>query len=329
MRENRIDVFGVEFGKEIVEQENGFFFGRAFDKIDKEKFESDKNGFIFSSGEIDTGRNSIPYYALKIIEMRTDISVSGNDIPLPVSSQIGQYARFDVFEINLRSVYEREMVLLFQERFDGGEVFSDEINTLPPIEIIGFRPFDEERVPEIEGILAVESFSDSLQETVPILESESVFPSDLGELGIGKNRGFIEKIPSESRSEIEDIHLHRSKKNGTKRHIFHIAQPGNYILLREEMHFSFPLGMTDPSGVRKMVFGKCSSHGKSFKIGWNQLEKTAIRRRNGVDEKIYRLKNICLSRTVRPGKDIFPTPRKRPIRMIFERVESERGKHKI
>jgi len=90
MRENGSDVFGVEFGKEIVEQENGFFFGRAFDKIDEEEFESDKNGFIFSSGEIGTGRNNIPYYALKIIEMRTDISVSGNDIPLPVSSQVSQ-----------------------------------------------------------------------------------------------------------------------------------------------------------------------------------------------------------------------------------------------
>jgi len=221
------------------------------------------------------------------------------------------------------------VVLLFQERFDGDKVFSDEINTLPPIEIIGFRPFDEERVPEIEGILGIESFSDSLQKTVSILESESVFPSDFGELWISKNRGFIEKIPPESRSEIEDIHLHRSKKNGTKRHTFDIPHSGNRIFLREKMYLSFPFGMTDSSSIREGIFGKSSPYGKDSRISWNQLEKNAIRRRNGIDEKIYRLKDIRLPRTVRPGKDIFLPPRKRPIRMIFERVESERGKHKI
>lgn len=56
MRKDGLDMVGVQFGKEIVEQEDCFLFGRLFDEFDEDEFESDEDGFVLASGEVGVGR---------------------------------------------------------------------------------------------------------------------------------------------------------------------------------------------------------------------------------------------------------------------------------
>ncbi|EKD29604.1 MAG: hypothetical protein ACD_78C00342G0004 [uncultured bacterium (gcode 4)] len=195
---------------------------------------------------------------LEIIQMRTDIRMSGDNIAFPVFSQILQHAGFYIFKIDFRNILKRKRIFFLQKFFDRMDVLLYEINAFFSIEIIVFCSFDEKRIPKIQSIASTGSFSDLFEETVAIFQSQTVLSSYFCKFRICKEYRFIEKISSQTRSEIEDIHLHRSKKNRSKWHEFYMAGPCNDSFLGEKVHLSFPFRMTDSSAIGKSIFGEFS-----------------------------------------------------------------------
>lgn len=133
-----------------------------------------------------------------------------------------------------------------------------EIYEFFPIHIVYLGSFHEKRIPERQSIARAGSFTDLFQETIAVFEREQVLAFDFAEFWIGEQNRFVEKISAETRSEIEYVHLHRRKKDCSKRHDFEMTGSRYRALLREEMHLSLALGMSDPPVVREIIFHECS-----------------------------------------------------------------------
>lgn len=185
-----------------------------------------------------------------------------------------------------------------------------EINQSFPVLIVHLRPFDKKRVPEVERIPVAYSLPNLLQETVAVLESETVFPFDLGKFGKCEKYGFVEKIPPETGSQIEDIHLHGREQDCPERNKLAVSGSRHDTVLRGKIHFSFPFCMPDSPMIREMVLSEFSAEGQNSGIRRNQLQKNPLMGRDGIDEEIDGLKDIRFPRTVRSCENILIPPGK-------------------
>lgn len=93
----------IELRGDIVEQENCLGIGGFFEEFDREKFEREEDGFIFSSGEKLFGAHPTMAgldFEEEIIEVRPDAGMTYEDVFLAVVSIVV----FDALEW-LRAVY--------------------------------------------------------------------------------------------------------------------------------------------------------------------------------------------------------------------------------
>lgn len=126
-------MFGVQLRKKIVEQKDRFFPGRFFDEFDEDEFQSDEDGFILPPREVFIGWYIVEHDIPEIIEMRTDIRMSGNDIPFPILLQISSHARSYITKIDFCDIFEHERIPSVQKRFDGSDAILYEISKLFPV----------------------------------------------------------------------------------------------------------------------------------------------------------------------------------------------------
>lgn len=114
--EDIVDMLGIQLRKEIIEQENGLFFTHGLDEINLQEFESEENGFVFPSRKVLVRTESLiihMHLEYEIIEMRSDIGVSGDDIPFPLLPEISSDAPRYIREIHLRYVFETDPIFPF------------------------------------------------------------------------------------------------------------------------------------------------------------------------------------------------------------------------
>lgn len=333
MRKHGLYMIGVEFGKEVIQQKQGIFFGQLLDELDKDELEAYKNRFVFSSGKVFMGDSECGhlFFVLRnisgvrrleslryrraheiteIIQVRTYIGMSGDDIPLSVCPEIRKHTCLHIFALDLGNVLECESVFIFQERFQRTGALPDKIRELLPIGVVCLGSLDKKRVPEIQCVLPARSFANLLEEAVAVLEGKQVLPFDFGKFRKRQQYGLVEKVPPETGPEIQDIHLHRSEQDCPKRHKLAMTGSCDDIVLGKEAHLSFPSRVSDPSGIREVVFYELSAYRKHSRVRRNQLQKNPLGGRDGIDEEIDRFQDIGLPRTVRAREDILVPPGK-------------------
>lgn len=129
-----------------------------------------------------------------------------------------------------------------------------ETNQFFPVRVVYLCFLDKKRIPDIESIASTGSFSNLLQETIAVFESQAIFPFHLCKFWICKQECFVQKISPQSGAQIEYIHLYWTKKNRPKRYYLYMMSSCNTRFLREEVYFSFSSRMTDSSTIRKTIF---------------------------------------------------------------------------
>gem|GEM_PF-6718791 len=208
-------------------------------------------------------------------------------------------------------------------------MLANKIQKFLSIHVIFLRLLCEKIIPDIKGIARYTSFSDLFKQGIAIPEDFLIIPLNSQEIRIREQHCLIEEIPPERWTEIEDIHLERSKEHCLYRQETHIPSPRHSSALRKILHFLFFPHIPHPMRVLKVIPHKRPSDAHEIGRSRDELSKDPPRRWESIDEEIECLKYIGLTRAIRSDEDIFLSPDKRHRFVVFESIESEGGEHEI
>lgn len=190
----------------------------------------------------------------KIIQVGTDGSVSGNNITISVSIQIPPHAILYVLEIDATHVLKMERILPLQKDFERDSVLLDGCEEFGPVRIEIAGLLDKYRIPRDEIAPRGPALADTLEECIAIPEGCHIIASHLLKRREGKQEGFVEHVPSERGSQIEDIHLDGREENRTAGDRFSVLRLGEGLSLEQETHGFLGDIASEPGVVFQTIF---------------------------------------------------------------------------
>ena len=198
--EDIVDMLGVQLRKEIIEQENRLFFTHSLDEFNLKEFESEENGLILSSGKIFVCAEDLiiacMYLECEIVEMRSYIGMSRDDVPFSFLSEVFPDAPRYIREIHFCYIFESDLIFPFKQAFYRAYMLADKIEEFQTIDIIFLRFLDKEIVPDIKRIARCTSLSNLFENRIAIPEDFLIIPLDRQEIRICEQHRLVEEIPS-------------------------------------------------------------------------------------------------------------------------------------
>lgn len=145
-------MFDIQLGKEVIKQENSILSGRLFYEIHQKKLESYEDGFIFSTRKIGMGRYPLSDSVLKVIQMRSDVGMSRDDVPFSIGTEILQHYGFYVLKIDFRNIFECECIFSLKQHFYIRGMRLYKFYKIFAVFIVRLGTLDKQGIPKIQSI---------------------------------------------------------------------------------------------------------------------------------------------------------------------------------